>query len=266
MTGSGTQNDPYIVTDWDELKTAAETTDAYVKLPANAEWDMNDQYPEDAPDIVLACTEIDGNGATIKNLRKSSGKMFSFNRYLNKTATVKNITFKSAYFTSAVMIYTVGNYSSAILKLENVIIGAELYDSTFMRCDTQKIIGDQCSLSVYISNCILFYGSPSFTNTTVNAEGTVVANINTLKLYSSAFYGDLRSYGSQYVFGFGGESCVIDCTLQNFSRLQYAGSATTILVNASKVGEVPIQGTVIQATTEQMRDAAWLNAAGFPCA
>ena len=67
MTGSGTQQSPYVPDNWAELKTAAETYNAYIKFAANTQWDMNDQYPEDTPGLELVCAEIDFNNALIKN-------------------------------------------------------------------------------------------------------------------------------------------------------------------------------------------------------
>ena len=46
MTGTGTQTDPYMVSDWEEFVTAVGKTDVYVECSKNAVWDMNNIAPD----------------------------------------------------------------------------------------------------------------------------------------------------------------------------------------------------------------------------
>lgn len=265
MTGTGTQANPYVPENWAELKTAAEQAGVYIRLLPNTEWDMNDQYPEDTPGITLNCKEINGNGATIKNLRKSSGNLFNLGNYSTNDCLIYNLSFNSLYFTSATMFYAIGSYSSARINLLGVSVGGEFYDSHVAQRDTQKLEGNHCAFSLYLSNSGLFgrYGA-TFTNTSINANGTVNGDTQ-VTLISSAFYGSLRSLGGQYAFNFSGEACVVDCAFQNFYQVSYYGDATTVVLNIDKTGEAIVYGNCIRATTAQMMNAEWLNAAGFPC-
>lgn len=68
MTGTGTQNDPYIVDTWEDFITATGTSGAYVKMADNIVWDMNSIAPEGIISLRFNCTELDGNGAVIQNL------------------------------------------------------------------------------------------------------------------------------------------------------------------------------------------------------
>lgn len=69
MQGTGTQADPYIPYEWDEVLEAIGTSGVYVKFPDTAgEYDMNTLYPEGVPRIRIRCTQINGNGWNIKNI------------------------------------------------------------------------------------------------------------------------------------------------------------------------------------------------------
>ena len=68
MTGTGTQNDPYIVDTWEDFVTAIGTSGAYVKVADDTVWDMNSIAPEGIGRIYCACAELDGNNAVIQNL------------------------------------------------------------------------------------------------------------------------------------------------------------------------------------------------------
>ena len=260
MTGSGTQSSPYVPANYAELKTAAETTDAYVRLPASAQWDMNDQYPEDAPRILLRCKEIDGNNACIKNLRKASEEAFKHDA--GHSVMIKNLTFSSMYITSATVFHIRG-YNN--ISLFNVGIGGELYDSMFWNCDSYGLETDRSSISLYLSNSQIGANPAKLTSTVINLEGTTPNDVGMFILESSALYGDIRSIGSQQAVNFAGELCICDMTIQNFQSIGYWGDATTAVLNVSKIGETTISGnSVIQATSAQMKDAAWLNSQGFP--
>ena len=72
MQGTGTQADPYIPYEWDEVLEAIEASGVYVKFPDTAgEYDMNTLYPEGVPRIRIRCTQINGNGWNIKNIYRS---------------------------------------------------------------------------------------------------------------------------------------------------------------------------------------------------
>ena len=265
MTGNGTQASPYIPANWAELKTAAETADAYIRLPAETQWDMNEQYPENAPGISLRCYEIDFNGAVIKNLRKSSAILFYHAAEHN--VTMKNGVFSSMYITSATIFNAVGYYDTYSIKLFNMGFGGELYDSELWLCDGRGVDADCCAFNFYLSNSNVTNNEKPLTNTIISIDGTVNDDIGVLNLVSSALYGEVRAVNAQKLLVFYGELSVVDITLQNFSAVRYTGDKTTVVLNVEKVGGATVSGsTLIQATSAQMKDAAWLNSHGFPCA
>lgn len=266
MTGNGTQASPYIPADWDDLKTAAETESVYIKLPANAEWDMNDQYPSGAPGIALKCTEIDGNGATIRNLRIVEETAFTLST-VEHDVSILNVKFENVYCTRGRFFAAVSGqwWEMNMISLFNVAIGGEFYDANLWYCEHQGIKMDRCGLSFYLSNSNVLDNPGEMTNTKIELNGTITEDVGQLRLKSSGVYGSLRSYGAQKSFFFGGGSSVVDIELQNFYEIQSWAFETTIVINVDKIGDIPFTGEAIQATAAQMRDAAWLHDAGFPC-
>lgn len=264
MTGSGTQQSPYVPDNWAELKTAAETYNAYIKLASDTQWDMNDQYPEDTPGLELICAEIDFNNALIKNLRKSSGNLFTMSTG-DHDVVVKNVNFSSAYITDATVFFGTSNTDSKAIKCRAFGFGGELYNSRFFFCDMRGVEFNGAAISLWLSNSTFTSPDKAITNTQINIEGTVSTGVGTLQLISSALYGDIRALGSQAQLGFAGELCVCDIALQNFNSVYYGGGSPAVL-NVSKIGGATVSGnSCIQATSAQMHDAEWLHDAGFPC-
>ena len=268
MTGTGTAADPYIPANWGELKTAAETADVYIRFAAGTQWDMNEQYPEDTPGINLRCMEIDFNGAVIKNLRKSAAALLAYSA-TGHDVLLKNGVFSSMYITGAQIFYAIGYdiYDIKGLKLFNMGFGGEMYDSRLWQCDIRGVETDSCAFSFYVSNSDVFSSNNRpLKNTTINIDGTVSNSIGSIVLVSSAIYGEVRAVGAQYGLSFAGELCVCDITLQNFGTVGYYGDKTTAVLNIDKIGGATISGNpCIQATSAQMKNAAWLNEHGFPC-
>ena len=87
MSGTGTEQDPYKPTNWDEFADAitkqTPTDRKYIDCPKDAVWDMNEQKPTGVNSIKLEMnrvkeTRINGNGLTIKNLRGNSSYLFIY--------------------------------------------------------------------------------------------------------------------------------------------------------------------------------------------
>lgn len=104
-TGTGTQDDPYVVDDWDSLIEKIADTEAYVTVADNVDIDLTKVYPEgipytNAPPLLnFACKEFDGNGITIRNAYNLSPRTGS-NSVIECAATcdaLSNINFVNFY-------------------------------------------------------------------------------------------------------------------------------------------------------------------------
>lgn len=168
MTGSGTQQDPYILTTWEELiDTTNRTTTDFCEWQGG-DVDLNNIKPEGYTTSVVINGIIDFKDATIKNLHTiTTGFYTPIIFAFGTNGYIKNLNLLNCFFT--------GSYTSAIqfgqnmssnMYLENLRIGAFLdltyadsyctiietspdsrhYDSVFQKCsfnfrsDTQSIV------------------------------------------------------------------------------------------------------------------------------
>lgn len=73
MTGSGTENDPYIIDSWEEFKAHVSEAGVCIKIADGTIWNMNELEPAGCPTLTIsagdpATLNIDGNGVVINDL------------------------------------------------------------------------------------------------------------------------------------------------------------------------------------------------------
>jgi hypothetical protein len=264
MTGTGTNIDPFVVSNWSELKSSAEQNDVYIRLSYNDEWNMNDEYPEGIPLITLRCAEIDGNNSVIKNLRASGG-VFT---YGGKNTVIKNLTFESMYLSNCVFLYWQSpNTEYTLCSFENVKIGGELYGAALASVYHLPVIFNRCSISLYLSNGEFNNDSDAtFSNCDIRLIGTTSA-VSNIVLKSSRLQGNIESVGElgYFMIRNASEYSVVDISMINYSEVTAIGDINGVLINIDKTGNAEVNNKFIQATSAQMKDAEWLHDHGFPC-
>ena len=268
MTGTGTQVDPLVPENWDELKNAAETAGAYVRLPSGAEWDMNEQYPEGVPSIGLLCAELDGNGSVIKNIRMSGGGGVFVRANVDGYSAVRNLAFDNIYISGGSKMFDFQNtFYSRVIVFDNVRISrAELYNSTLFNLTRDYVNCQGCSIAVWFSEGVFGGDYLTCIDTGINIKGTVAASgFGPLLLKSSKLTGEVSCADQQGVFiDSNSDVSVLDISLTDFSGISYSGN-NPVLCNISKTGGATVSANLIQATEAQMKDAEWLHTHGFPC-
>lgn len=94
MQGTGTQADPYQITNVDELIEYAKKDDIYLKLMNDI--DFNNYTGWMLPSIEVRCFEIDGDGHSLNNIYIKNKSLFYITDdngpYTVRTSTFKNIT------------------------------------------------------------------------------------------------------------------------------------------------------------------------------
>ncbi|MEE0898492.1 MAG: hypothetical protein U0L88_12815, partial [Acutalibacteraceae bacterium] len=89
MTGTGTENDPYICTKLSEIISVQGNTTVYIELPPNSLIDANDEYPEGFTSAIYLNCHLDGKGSKIRNI---SAENAQYGRaFVNRYADLKNI-------------------------------------------------------------------------------------------------------------------------------------------------------------------------------
>lgn len=267
MTGTGTSADPFVPTNWGELKTACATANAYISLPANGSWDMNEQYPTGVPAITSNGTaHISGNGFTIDNLYAENIIVFS------GTFAISNLDVPSMKLKGSSFLAPADSNST----FENVRLSGELNDSMvcytanvnrtikFRRCSMNyNLVGNakMCVTGNYMPNM-------EFTHSHIELKGTTSHSSPCyIKLgMNSKLSGNLTSTNNGQVYlSENSTDSVVDIGLSGFTTVTgYNPYRYPIVVNASKVGTATVYANFISATAEQMKDADWLSEHGFP--
>lgn len=269
MTGTGTQADPYIVSEYTEFLTAIQTSGVYVKCADNTVWDMNIIDPTGEryhnSDKTINCAELDGNGAIVWNLHSAIGNLnvlFNigdtiikglkfYNIDLNDGATFFKTTSNTAQIID--LMFTGQLNEQAVLlsgaRVSKSLISVELFGRS-------KILDGSCSLEYSVINTP--YISDNY-------------------IYSQYSFGNLSYCWFTGIFPFGrvtsgvnissssGNYNVINAEIRS-EQLSFSLKGTYI-INIDKYNfENPLTtyNNAILVTTEQLKDAEYLRSQGFP--
>ena len=260
MIGTGTQADPYIPTTWAEFVTAVGTSGAYVECEADAEWDMNDIAPEGISGYInIKCAELQGNGATIKNLYCTySGGFLQCTTANSKIYDINFLNFyiKGYFVYTSTTYYFYGCRFSGLSELNStsycIFYG---YPPKFLVSpNTNK----GCSFNIMAVSAALF-DRGIFEDAHIKFKGKNL-NLNSatsdFKLTNCLVEGEFeRAY---YVRA---SACIFNCTCNSIGSLTYPDFNNT-LVSTDTVESYP--STAIAVTSEQLRDAEYLQSQGFP--
>lgn len=257
MTGDGTQLSPFVPDDWDELVTAAATTGTYVRLPAFAEWNMNNYYPEGitAP-LVVNCVEIDGNYATIKNLYVDNTFLKAHAIQCNGNL-VKNLNLVDFLHSGDNYEYTIienGNWYnskfSGVQEGSNIWFTGKTGVSQFNRCSLNMSGGD-------IANAT---GYGLWKNSELNVE-TTVYSLKPGALYRCKLTGHTSSnlWTDVLVNGYRTEYTAVD--MYGTGAVVASSYVRNSIINKEKwTGSI---SRYTKVTSAQMVDAEYLRSIGF---
>ena len=270
ITGTGTSADPYVVTTWAELASKTSETGVYIKLGNDI--NMNTEYPEGLTSgLTVNCTQIDGDGKTIKNLYLQSGALI--------TCTGRNSTWKN----TELLNWSIGNGSNAASITANSSTSGTY---TFNQCKLSGRINSGSGIQAsYIakSGRIKFYRSSINMQMTANTSTVDMSgdwrncctmeycNVNftgatdktlNIVLVNSYIKGSLTSAtltATRYPDGQVSVYSVLDISAAAFT----ANSATNlVLANSEKCSS--IEQYLTSVTTAQLTNATYLDSIGFP--
>ena len=245
MTGNGTQTDPYIPVTWEEFIIAIGTIGAYVSLPeGGGTFDMNDIVPEGGLNLNLNCVEIKGNDWNINNARNMYIESQSSN-----TRNIYNLNFLNVYKDS----------DRVMFKLKS--------DDSFYNCKFSGIIEGEP---------LIYYGkchSCSFNFQCYGQEDSIG---------SGSSYGDTYFYYSRIRLDLSGNTAdkiyvdyaqrFYNSLLEHFSigekQVDYQNFKGNTSILHSEAGSCILlpDGSKVNVTEEQVKDATYLRSVGFPIA
>lgn len=268
MTGTGTQADPYIVDNYPDFVTAAETDQAYVEFVPNTKIDMNSISPLGVGQLTLKCRSIDGKGSVITNLFCSDNNFIFFDRS-GKSCDISHLeltNFKCErtliYCNSGSLTFKEHIFSGICLgKSSHEVIYADagssssaslIFTADNLGCALTIDAPDMSFCNGYFSHCPSFYNC----NLKINCNSLVRSQNNAIYLENSYLSGNVN-----YCNAIRGKNSVIN-TVSNGVTVYGVSDVQHILVNSDKAGS--IQQYFDSVTSEQMRDAEYLQSIGFP--
>lgn len=253
MTGTGTQNDPYIVSTWEEFVAQIAVSGAYVKIADNTVWDMNTIAPDGVSRINCQCTELDGNGAIIKNLHTTS------NTLLNVT-NVHDLTIEDFYM----------NYSGS----ENPKIVYLRSGNELVRCTLSGIVA--ASTGAYFWYRI--HQAAEIRQCSFNVKYDIGDSYVTFDDTSRGNYNefnhiclDLANANLSTSTSIGTQNSLIEIKRKSDDTNKFpSGYSNSTIIRydvgtANEVNQVRnTSGTLTEVTDTQLKDAAYLASIGFP--
>ena len=100
MTGSGTQTDPYIVDNWNDLISVINHIGVYIEFDNNSEnkiIDMSKIYPMGIGNISCGFKSLNGNGWIIKNIYCPYENLFLNNNNVKSVISFENLNIINVY-------------------------------------------------------------------------------------------------------------------------------------------------------------------------
>lgn len=268
--GSGTQTDPYIVDNWEDLKAVSATKGVYVRLDPDAERKVMDiNETSDALGLQENLTfyaNIEGNGWEIRNLCtgsfdiRTNGNSISDLHFVNLISGALRVFWGSIFCT---------NCSFSILFLKRGCICVPNGGASFNYCAMNLFfVGTEAST--------LFYALTTLTGSDLELHGSVkgLKLLETGSMENCRITGQLQLDDAELTLG-----SYNNTTAYNIFSVELTGSGQVLskytsnsicLVNTEQIAEeitVTLLDNWVPVTTAQLQDADYLlNTLYFPCA
>lgn len=280
MTGTGTQNDPYIVDTWPDFVTTIGTSGAYVKVADDTVWDMNSIAPEGLAQSLQVNANVDGNGATISNLHVENLSAVQ----INLSGYLENIKFTDVYAKATNGNYyfigtSDGNKSGEVGKYISITGKFYGYGANGSNKRIYAVFGDRLgTLFTSCSTNVELYGTAQLCKDTINSEINapllVNCNIRYVRLPISGVYTwqNRLKVKNSWVEGSEYTTVYVSSSSENsifnisaFGNVYEGNSRTCLIWNSDKIASgVSVSSNIKLCTEAQLKDAAYLASIGFP--
>lgn len=266
ITGSGTQESPYLVTTWDELLSVSTSDDVYINLPSNGgTFDMNDYYPEGITDTIILKGYINGNNWSIKNAYYRGGTAcFDIGKSRKTKLHFLNCC---GELTAGYFIGTNTSIPAGSIVFDQCLFSGAIWaigsTTPYFTWIGRTAYFYRCSFNVYLEKTMLDYALYRLCN--INAVITGVQGSGYIQLDNSYLSGSIsqlkmQRYSSSYFVG----DSVIDCEIDADITWD-SGTPQHLLINSDKVASgVSIPAALTAVTSTQLVDASYLSSIGFP--
>lgn len=257
MTGSGTEQDPYIVDNWTDFSTIDITSsDIYVRWAdgENKIIDFNDFKPEGFSETIFLPYNVDFNGWTMKNFHSTANNAL-VGISASKPSKVYGLTLENFYFT--------GSISFQYIEFKNCIFsGTAQSNSALTLFAYSPFTNGAANVCLYGAAQITAFNYSACKNSDIvmTTTGNRFSITTYCNAYNSRFSGKIQVDSNESVALSIAYSCV--CNLESNQPL--SASSYTISIYNSDLAQATTSKNFIGCTTEQLKNAEYLYSIGFP--
>ena len=265
VTGTGTIDDPYVVTTYAELVEKASAFSTYIKVGNDI--NITDEYPDGDMPPLQVNSPIDGDGHVISNWYRTVGAeliAITDDNYVN------NLTIKNIYVTYDGNVISLPT-NNAVWRFNNCkfsgYVSGWLYSGSspynhFKNCSFNIKSGNSGS-NYYLmqSNCLNCYIHVHFTKSGGNGLWGNWAKVENSYIEVTA---DDSVKNAVTLGGFGSvTNCVIDSYLTTSQSLESHSSADLSIINSTHAPNYTVSGKLALVDDEHWLDTAYLSSIGF---
>lgn len=264
MTGTGTENDPFLVDNWADFMTIDTSIKGiYVKWAdsENKIIDFNDIQPEGFSETVFFPENVDFNGWTLKNFHSTANYAI---RYSASANLIKNLIFENFYTASQYTFYGIWLLKNCIIS--GIVAGTN--STIFAGCGLQNC---SANITANLPNRFSFVSGGGFsspktqiTNSDIILEiscPSVTICDSTIK--NSRISGKIQADTSSITLG-GSSSMSNVFNLESNCPLKYTSSAISIFNSDMSEKSSDSNKNFTGVNSEQLRNAEYLYNIGFP--
>lgn len=264
MTGTGTQTDPFIVSDWwDFLTIDTSSADIHVRWADSDRKtiDFNDIKPEGFSETIKFPANVDFNGWTLRNLHSTADKAIE-----GKNGEIKNLILENFYITSENLFY--GTY-----MLKNCVISGLLQSNGNNVYLFYGVGLERCSLNIRatVRRFSLASGSGFLSPKTHIINSDVILDIscsdsaticdNTIK--NSRISGKIQTTASLVILGnFNSSGNVF--SIESNCLLKYTGNGISVFNSDIAAKSDDSNENFVGCTAGQLKNSGYLYSIGFP--
>lgn len=267
VTGTGTQQDPWIITTYAELVDKA-ADEGYIKVGNNI--NIIDEYPDgDMPPLLIVNSDIDGDGKIISNWYYNSADWcIESTDSSDTTSCIHDLIIRNIYITDSA--------NGFVKRAEDngdrpFFVGCDISGTSFvpLSTDSSQIIRfKDCSINCNLKSNKPFgqYGG-FFDNCFVILESTFTGNFFLDLLgktgKDSYFVMNLPNITRVDAYNYGFDNCVLDVT-SNAAFGVGGGSSAVSIINTTHAPNCTPDGTNAKGVTDaNWLDVSYLSSIGF---
>lgn len=282
MTGTGTADDPYVVDNIADFRSACLKNDVYIELSSDIDCNDNETMSDNFNALSIYCRKIDGKGYSIRNIYTAIDRNKSAFEFMSGRITggIYNLNFENVFFNSTSCSF-IDSLKNSSVKFYNCNFSGIINTSNSYAFCNNIISAEKCTFNFKVISS----GSLGVIFSRLKAESCEFR----LKMYSirrhTSTSGTIASQAdNSYVVGswdFQEEDTSTSKTAlftnsnHSYVAMSIKNAGTNILFSASSDlmcfydndlldnSEISEQNNIYALTTEQCKNRDYLNSIGF---